>query len=134
MFFMKISVTLLAVLFYSCSANAQQKNIFKNKPWEDLKKKQELDQKLKSLNPQYKSVDLAGLPADGPVDNSVLKIPLTSTYTGKAGHGTDLYKINGYNMPCIAPDSSFASNMPVLGSELSKNYISPLQKKSDNKN
>ena len=47
---MKAYFFLLTALFYIVHAKAQQNNIFKNKPWEDFRKKELLTQKLNQMN------------------------------------------------------------------------------------
>lgn len=130
---MKFYFMLLTAMFYSLLINAQKNDIFKNKTWEDFKKKEQLLQKLKPPDYLLSENSFSKLPADVADYKSVFKVPLTGTFIKNTGKGTNLYTIDLYNMPCVTPDKTFASNMPVLGSELSGGYRSPLKKETEGK-
>lgn len=124
---MKVSFILLTALFYTVHAKAQQNNIFKNKPWEDFRKKELLNQKLKQMNPAINN-DKSSQPLPLEQNNKgVLKIPLTATYEGNNGKGADLYAMQPYDMPCIVPDKTFNSAMPIAG-KYGKDFVSPFKK------
>lgn len=115
---MKTSILILTVIFFSLRAKGQQ-NIFKNKPWEDYKKKELLSQKLKQITPSVDNNNFLQRPAAG--NKSVLIIPLTGTFIKNTGKGSDLYVVNTFKMPCIVPDKTFTSNMPIAGYDKSIN-------------
>lgn len=125
---MKIFFILLAALFYSVYAKAQQTNIFKNKPWEDFRKKELLSQKLKSIHPV---IDNDKYYQPSPIEknhNGVLKIPLTGTYAANNGKGAYICTMQPYNMPCMVPDKTVTSNMPVAESGKYEGFVSPFKK------
>ncbi len=125
---MKVSFILLAALFYTVHAKAQQNNIFKNKPWEDFRKKELLTQKLKQMNPIIDNDKYSQPLVTEQNHKGVLKIPLTGTYEGNNGKGADIYAMQPYNMPCIVPDKTFTSNMPVAETGKSEGVVSPFKK------
>ncbi len=127
---MKVSFILLAALFYTVHAKAQQNNIFKNKPWEDFRKKELLTQKLKQMNPIIDNDKYSQPLVTEQNHKGVLKIPLTSTYEGNNGKAADIYAMQPYNMPCIVPDKTFTSNMPIAETGKSEDFVSPFKKSS----
>lgn len=61
-------------------------------------------------------------------DKSVLKLPLTATYEGNNGKGADIFAMQSY-MPCIMPDKTFRSNIPVAETgKYGKGFVSPFKK------
>lgn len=125
---MKFSFILIALIYGSLQANAQQKNIFKNNPMEGYKRKQALSQLLRNMNPIINNDKLA--PNTARIENNgwVMKTPLTSTYAGNNGKGGDIYKMQPYHMPCLVPDKTFKFNMPVARYEQAgKNIASPFK-------
>lgn len=130
---MKAYFFLLTALFYIVDAKAQQNNIFKNKPWEDFRKKELLTRKLNQMNfeSNNKSAQLA---EEGQDQKSVLKVPLTATYEGNNEKGADIFAMKPHNMPCIVPDKTFSSNMPVAETgKYEKGFVSPFEKFQENK-
>ncbi len=103
--------TFLLLLFVVCAFKGASQNIDinKRKPWEDVKKKM-LQQKLlfNDLLKENKTTV-----SDTVIDKSVLKIKLDLKYIGNNGKGADVYAMMPHGMPCIVPDSTFHSNMPV---------------------
>ena len=131
---MKTYFFLLTALFYILDAKAQQKNIFKNKPWEDFRKKELLTQKLNQMNLGSNNNKSAQLAEEEQDDKSVLKVPLTATYEGNNGKGADIFAMQPYNMPCFAPDKIFRSNMPVAETgKYERGFASPFEKFQENK-
>jgi hypothetical protein len=131
---MKTYFFLLTALFYILDAKAQQKNIFKNKPWEDFRKKELLTQKLNQMNLGSNNNKSAQLAEEEQDDKSVLKVPLTATYEGNNGKGADIFAMQPYNMPCIVPDKTFKSNMPLAETGNSeKGFVSPFKRFQENK-
>jgi hypothetical protein len=53
--------------------------------------------------------------SDTVIEKSVLLIKLTPNFLANNGKGADVYVMMPYNMPCIVPDSTFHSSMPVTG-------------------
>ena len=132
---MKTYFFLLTALFYILDAKAQQKNIFKNKPWEDFRKKELLTQKLNQMNVESNNnKNKSALLVEEQDDKSVLKLPLTATYEGNNGKGADIFAMQSYNMPCIVPDKTFIFNMPVAETgKYDKGFVSPFKKFQENK-
>ena len=131
---MKAFFILLTLCLSTAYANGQQKDIFKNKPWEDFKKKELLTEKLRQSSSTAKNDNLLQLIPEIAESKSVLKIPLTHTYIGSTGTGSDVYSISPYKMICIAPDKTFMFNMPVAGFDKSlKNNSLLLQKRTEEK-
>ena len=130
---MKAYFFLLTALFYIVHAKAQQNNIFKNKPWEDFRKKELLTQKLNQMNVESNKTKPAQL-AEEHDNKSVLKLPLSATYNGNNGKGADIFAMQPYNMPCIVPDETFSSNMPKAETgKHEKGFVSPFKKFQENK-
>lgn len=93
---------------------AQDINIYKRKPWEDAKKKMLqhnllYDDQLKGNKTPV---------SDTTIDRSVVRIKLQPKYLGNNGKGADIYAMMPYNMPCLKPDSSYRSSMPVMRSKI----------------
>ena len=131
---MKAYFFLLTVIFYIVHAKAQQNNIFKNKPWEDFRKKALLTQKLNQMNFKSNNNKSAHLAEEEQDDKSVLKVPLTATYEGNNGRGADIFAMQPYNMPCIVPDKTFRSNMPLAETGKSeKGFVSLFKRFQENK-
>jgi hypothetical protein len=130
---MKAYFFLLTALFYIVHVKAQQNNVFKNKPWEDFRKKELLTQKLNQMNVESNKNKPAQLDEEQD-DKSVLKLPLTATYNGNNGKGADIFAMQPHNMPCIVPDKTFSSNMPVAEAGIyDKGFVSPFKKFQENK-
>ncbi len=76
----------------------------------------------------------AQLPVKEQDEKSVLKLPLTATYEGNNEKGADIFAMKPYNMPCIVPDKTFKSNMPVAeAGKYDKDFVSPFKKFQENK-
>ncbi len=126
---MKFFFIFIAVVLYSLHGKAQQNNILKNNPMEDFKRKELLTQKLKQMQSETNNHISPVIPEKVQTNNSVVKIPLTSTYAGNNGKGADIYNMQPYNMPCLVPDKTFSSNMPVAENEKAvKGFVSPFKK------
>ena len=132
---MKAYFFLLIAMFYIVHAKAQQNNIFKNKPWEDFRKKALLTQKLNQMNVESNNnKNKSALLVEEQDDKSVLKLPLTADYEANNGKGADIFAMQPYNMPCIVPDKTFRSNMPVAETgKYEKGFVSPFKKFQENK-
>lgn len=130
---MKAYFFLLTALFYVVDAEAQQNNIFKNKAVEDFRKKELLTRKLNEM--KFESNNKSVQPAEEEQDEkSVLKVPLTATFEGNNEKGGDIFAMQPYNMPCIVPDKTFSSNMPVAeAGKYDKGFVSPFKKFQENK-
>ena len=92
------------------SSFAQTENIWKRKPWEDLK--YENRHKLSFSNPAPKELVK---PADNVYKTPVLKIEIDLKRVGTINEGSDIFTVEPYHMPCIFPSKDFESNMPVVG-------------------
>lgn len=112
---MKAFFILLTIVLLSTYVKGQQKDIFKNKPWEDFKKKELLTEKLKQASGSIGNQNLLQLVPQIAENESVLKIQLQHTYIGNTGKSSDIYIMNLDKMICLAPDKTFTSNMPVAG-------------------
>ena len=53
----------------------------------------------------------------------IIKPKLTAKYLGSNGKGADIYAMMPYNMPCLVPDSSFKSKMPIALKDKGKTPI-----------
>ncbi len=108
--------TLLLLLGVSCVTNcfAQNIDIYKRKPWEDLKLRNRFRDQLQDNFPLKKD-SIIIVPNTNNTDVSVLRLKLTKEYVGNNRNGANVYAMMPYNMPCIMPDSTFYSNMPVSG-------------------
>lgn len=115
---MKILLLIIAVFCIS-KGYSQKPDIYKRKPWEEMKLKNLFRNQLQFNN---KLKDTIILVPGNNTDRSVLQLKLDKSYMGSNGKGADVYAMTPYNMPCIIPDSTFHSNMPVAGFE---NKISP---------
>jgi hypothetical protein len=108
------TLLLLLSIFCITKSFAQDNNIYKRQPWEDAKKKM-LEHKL-LYNDRLK--DNRTAVSDTTIDGSVLRIKLQPKYLLNNGKGADVYAMMPYNTPCLVPDSTFRSNMPVLKSKI----------------
>lgn len=106
---MKIILLLVTILFVN-NVFSQTFDIYKRKPWEDQKDKMKVQKLLKIDRFKYKP---AYQPGDTTFDKSVVKIGVSKEFVSNNGMGSDVYKMKPYNMPCLIPDSTFHSNMPV---------------------
>ena len=120
---------LYILLLTACSSGAwAQKNILKNSTGEDAKSNAFRDSLLKyhpGLKSPFFGPDRPSIPTykTPPADMSVIKIPLKGEYTRNNGKGANIYSMQPYNMPCLVPDSTFLSKMPIAG-----NFV-PLENK-----
>jgi hypothetical protein len=99
---------------YQCFS---QIDIFKSKPW-----KPSTSPPRQFLAPTTPVPE--NLKSTFPKSRSVLQLKVEMLKIGQINATTDLYKIEGYNMPCIAPSVNIKNNMPVM-SELQKFDVSP---------
>ncbi len=106
--------TLLLLLGVFCITKnfAQNIDIYKRKPWEDLKLKNRFRNQLQN-NLQLKKDSVIIVPNPNNTDMSVLRLKLTKEYVANNRNGADVCTMMPYNMPCIMPDSTFRSDMPV---------------------
>ncbi len=98
------------------NAFSQTTDMYKRKPWENNKTLKDLPDSIKKRFKLSNKVI-----ADSPkVRNSmpVLKLKSQRNYRGNNGRGADIYALSPDRMPCLTPDSTFRSTMPV------KNYSS----------
>ena len=105
---MKIILLLAAILLVN-NVFSQTLNMQKRIQW-NLENKTKV-QKL--VNPPMFRFKLTQQRGDTIFDKSVARIELTKEYSGNNGKGADVYNMKPYNMPCLIPDSTFHSNMPV---------------------
>lgn len=102
-----IAATLFAKNVFSQTLDMQQRNLWKNYTGKTGSPKFYLPQTFKLMLTQQRG--------DTIFDKSVAKIELTKEYAANNGRGADVYIMKPYNMPCLIPDSTFHSNMPVKG-------------------
>lgn len=100
--------TLLCLIFGS--SFSQTNNIWKRKPWEELKLQNK--QKLTFSNPQLNEVSK---PVDHVLQMPVLKIDMNLKKVGSINSNTDVFTVEPYHMPCIVPSKDIVSTMPVVG-------------------
>jgi hypothetical protein len=107
---MRKSIILCSVLLISGSVFSQALDL--GIQLENAKKRNALQYRLRStLNkPTYSTAKEAGKQE---YKTPVIKIPLEGQYVGNNKAGADIYAMQPYNMPCLSPDSTFASKMPV---------------------
>ena len=104
-------IHIIALLLLVCTTCfSQSENIWKRKPWEDLK--YENKHKLSFSNPAPKELVK---PADNVYKTPVLKIEIDLKRVGTINEGSDIFTVEPYHMPCIFPSKDFESNMPVVG-------------------
>jgi hypothetical protein len=104
-----MKLLLLVTLTFSYLTNySQTENIYNRKPWEEVEKKYKAELEKKLLENKM----IESKQKDGSMP--VLKPKLTAKYLGSNGKGADIYAMMPYNMPCLVPDSTFKSNMPVM--------------------
>lgn len=107
---MRKPVVLFSVVFGLLGLNSSAQSVF-------LQRKLPSEKTLDILN-KYKLRQTPQSTTLHNVDSSVmgvLRFGLTKTLVGRTINGSDLYVVNGYNMPCISPSENFKSNMPVAG-------------------
>ena len=105
----KIVFPILLCFIFGCSYS-QTDNIWKRKPWQDLK--YENRQKLSFPNPEPKVVTepLRQMP-----NMPVVEMEITLQKNRSINSTTDLFVVEPYHMPCIVPSKEYKSNMPVIG-------------------
>jgi len=129
---MKVLLVFLIASF-ALSAKAQSSSIFKNKPWEDYKRKALLHDTLSrafSIPNSMSGIKVQKAQDFEHNEKGVLHLPLKGTYAGKNGQGADIYVMQPDKMICLVPDEEFASNMPVAGFDNSTKNKLPFLKKS----
>jgi hypothetical protein len=108
---MKILLLIIAV-FTVTACYCQNADIYKRKPWEDTKLKNLYRNQLQYNNPlKRNSITISD---SNKITMPVLRFELSKRYLGSNGKGADVYAMMPYNMPCLTPDSTFKSNMPVM--------------------
>ncbi len=111
---MKI-LLLIITAFCITKGYCQMPDMYKRKPWEDTKLKN-LNRNQLQYNNQLKGNRIT-IADSNKTTMPVLLLELSKKYMGSNGKGADVYAMMPYNMPCIIPDSTFRSNMPVVGFE-----------------
>ncbi|HEX8333834.1 MAG TPA: hypothetical protein VF622_14525 [Segetibacter sp.] len=109
---MKASIFTLFFLLLSCSVFAQLDNIYKNKSITEWKNKPGIKFDLNHYTPPPFKLTI---PEKNINQMGVLKLESKGIYKGNNGKGSDFYVYEPDNMPCLKPDSTFHSNMPVVG-------------------
>ena len=104
----KIVFTILLCIIFS-SSFSQTGNIWKRKPWEELK--YENRQKLSFSNPELKEVTQ---PENHLSKMPIVKMEITLKKNRSINSTTDLFVVEPYHMPCITPSKSITLNMPVV--------------------
>lgn len=106
---MKLLIFFATAIFSSAVVSAQINDMYKRKPWEETKYNLLLKDTLNRLfavPPAIKNIH-------GKNQEGVYKLPLKGLYLGENGNGDRIYAMQSDRMPCLVPDKSFASNMPV---------------------
>jgi hypothetical protein len=109
---MKSFILIIISLLFSCSVFAQLDNIYKNKSISEWKNKPQFKLGLNQYTPPPFKLTV---PENNINKMGVLKLETRGIYKGNNGKGSDIYVYEPDNMPCLKPDSTFHSNMPVLG-------------------
>ncbi len=110
---MKI-LLLIITAFCVTAGYCQMPDMYKRKPWEDPKFKNLFRNQLQQ-NYKLNKDTIIVVPYNNKTDRFVLQLKLDKRYMGSNGKGADVYAMMPYNMPCIVPDSTFRSSMPVAG-------------------
>lgn len=108
---MKSFMVVIVSIGFSFAARGQNYEMFKRKPWEETKLKNQLHDTLKFIFPYAaieKKANVKNLPG-------VALLDLKGTFTGKNGKGDEIYAMQTDHMPCLVPDKKLAYNMPVAG-------------------
>ena len=105
----KIVFSILLCLVFG-SSFSQSDNIWKRKPWEELK--YENRQKLSFSNPELKEVTQ---PENQVSKMPVVKMEITLKKNRSINSTTDLFVVEPYHMPCIGPSKNIISKMPIVG-------------------
>lgn len=106
-----LRINFVSLLFLVCTTCfSQSENIWKRKPWEELKL--ENRQKLSFSNPG--PIELKK-PVENVFKTPVLKIEIDLKRVGSINSGSDMFTVEPYHMPCIVPSKDFESKMPVAG-------------------
>ncbi|MCY7420629.1 MAG: hypothetical protein LH478_02685 [Chitinophagaceae bacterium] len=100
----------LLLLLVCTTCFSQSENIWKRKPWEELKF--ENKQKLSFSNPVPKELNK---PVDIVYKTPVLKIEIDLKRVGSIKASIDIFTVEPYHTPCIVPSKDFESKMPVVG-------------------
>jgi hypothetical protein len=117
-FFTTLLVTISVVGFSQDRRPLETKPIPRN--YNDSLFKIKLKEKLAEIDtangklrlPQTLRAAPNGLQAPEP-KMPTLKLETTGKYLGNNGKGADIYAMSPDNMPCLVPDSTFQSRMPV---------------------
>ncbi len=107
--------TLLVILLSGCitSAFSQETDFQKFRLWQKGKVIKQLPDSLKKKPNQPDDISIHSPREQG--NMPVLRFENKKTYLGNNGTGADIYSMAPDNMPCLTPDSTFVSNMPVKG-------------------
>ena len=116
---MKQLCLLLFLSFFILQATAQQPGEKYNLNQEDLMKKRLLEKLLKPDTLKTLKLPLiknrSEVMIDQRTDDHVIKLPLTRKKVVNNGKGADIFITDMFNMPSIAPDSTYVSRMPIAG-------------------
>lgn len=104
-------VLLLMTFFVATNSFSQPIDNYERKPWEVMKKK--FAPKKVLPYPPYKKLN--NTKPNVFVEKSVLKLELGKEYLSNNGNGANVYRIMPHKMPCLIPDLTFESRMPVVG-------------------
>ena len=107
---MKKIVFPILLCFIFGSSYSQTDNIWKRKPWQDLK--YENRQKLSFSNPEPKVVTQ---PESQVPNMPVVEMEIILQKNRSINSTTDLFVVEPYHMPCIVPSKEYKLNMPVIG-------------------
>lgn len=128
--------TVLCVLFitWSIEAFSQVTDLNKRRQLENFEKmyRQDTMFRNKLLNERYQRDKANGvfrLPKSLPHQSKpmqrdtqpgmpVVKLKLKGEFKGNNGKGSDIYAMTPDSMPCLVPDSTYASRMPVKSSTI----------------
>ena len=107
---MKKIVFPILLCFIFGSSYSQTDNIWKRKPWQELK--YDNRHKLSFSNPETKVVTQ---PENQVSNMPVVEMEITLQKNRSINSTTDLFVVEPYHMPCIVPSKEYKSNMPVIG-------------------
>ena len=115
---MKFFIAIL-FLFASFNAVAQNKYLFKSQPVQEWKKKNGFSDTLKGgmIRPLLvlPHQDLNKAPDN---KEAVVRLQLKGRYLGNNKAGADIYAMEPYKMPCLVPDSTYKSSMPIVRKQM----------------
>ena len=104
-----LKTTFFSMLLLICTTCfCQSENIWKRKPWENLKK-----QKLQKINPSTEVLNEV-MPRTNTAKMAVLKIDILRDFMGVTNKGEDVFLVKPFGMICISPSKNFNSTMPII--------------------